>query len=404
MSRGKQPQFNLLLFTGLNALRLIGLVGLIAAAIFWWPVQNELSTNRTVALAYTIGLVLAPPALWSFLFPWSPGGMLLFRIQQRTIGQVVVALAALYFSYYSYQLQTSWWTAQEVTRDSNMVTQQVIIGLLLYIVIPGLVWTPVDPDEFEKQVKQEQLVKRYDMQTKADIAIMDATFLRAQQRAAIGFANLLPAEREELAAVMKGLVTGMDTTLQRIAGNFNETAEAIYGQHGKDMFSAPPFADTFADMLNFVGDSILTMGEVERPAEAPRVLSSGDQETIDLAPAARAAHVPDSRAMVVAPAAHVDSPSGPVNPRDAQQGRAVQGTAPAHVDSRRAREDEEARQLWERLDRVLPDVVMAKNVQAAMQWQDITPAKRLVARWVDIGILEPTGPNRPGRYSRVEEA
>lgn len=404
MSCGKGKPVNLLMFTGLNALRLIGLVGLVAAAIFWWPVQSELSTNRTVAVAYTIGLVLAPPALWSFVIPWSPGGMLLFRIQQRTIGQLVVALAAVYFTCYSYQLQTSWWSAQPVTRDSNMITQQVLIGLLLYIVIPGLVWTPVDPEEFEKQVKQERLVKRYDMQTKADIAILDATLLRAQQRAAIGFANLLPAERQELAGVMSGLVTGMDTTLQRIAGNFNETAETIYGQHGKDMFSAPPFADTFADMLQFVSGAILTMDTAEPADEAPRVLSSSGQETIARAPAARASHVSDSRALAPAQVDHVDSRSGPVNPRDAQQGRAVQGSALQHVDSRdsRAAEDQQARDMWERLRRGLPRIIIAKNVQDAMQWPSIDPARRLVARWIDIGVLDPI-PNRPGRYSRVGE-
>lgn len=260
----RQPT-NLLLFTGLNALRLIGLGGLIAAAIFWWPVQNALSSNQTVALAYTAGLVLAPPALWSFVIPWSPGGMLLQRIQARTVGLYVVFGAAVFFTYYSFKLQSSWWLAQPGTVDSNLVYQQVMVGLLLYIIIPGLIWTPISPDEFETQVKQDQLVKRYEMQTKADIAILDATLLRAQQRAAVGFANLLPAEREELAGVMTGLITGMDDTLQRIAGNFNEAAETIYGQHGTDLFSAPPFASDFADMLDYISESISGMGQRELP-------------------------------------------------------------------------------------------------------------------------------------------
>ena len=202
---------------------------------------------------------------------------------------------------------------------------------------------------------------------------------------------------------MKGLIGGMDTTLQRIAGNFNETAQTIYGQHGTDMFSAPPFADTFADMLAYVGGAILTMGETEAPTEAPRVLSSSGQETIALAPAARAAHVSDSRAMVAASAAHVDSRSQTVQTRDDQQGRAVQGSAEHRASPRESRnaEDEQARDLWGLIDPALPDVVVAKNIQEAMQWPSIDPAKRLVRRWVDIGILEMI-PNRPGRYCRTE--
>jgi hypothetical protein len=387
--RKQQP--NLLLFTGLNALRLIGLIGLVAAAIFWWPVQSDLSTNRPVALAYTIGLVLASPALWSFVIPWSQGGMLLQRIQRQTIGFWIVGAAAAFFAYYSWRLQTAWWSAQPVTAESGMVGQQVAIGLLLYIVIPGLIWTPVSSDEFEAQVTQDRLVKRYDIQTKADIAILDATLLRAQQRAAIGFANLMPAEQQELAGVMEGLITGMDTTLQRIAGNLNETAETIYGQHGKDLFSAPPFADDLAEMLDYISQSILKMG----PAPASNVLSSG-QPTIEIAP--------ESRAMVTTPATHVDSQAQTVNPRDGAPGRTVQGRAGPGVAPRGSREseDREAWDLWERLDTSLGAVFVAKDVMSLMRWQDVSAAQRLCKRWLDIGIIQNI-PTRPGRYGRARQ-
>lgn len=255
-----------MLFTGLAALRLIGLGGLVASAVFWWPVQSELTPNRIVAGAYTAGLVLAPPALWSFVFPWSPGGMLLFKIQRRTVGLWIVFAAALYFLYYSYQLQWSWWSAQPVTAASGMVGQQVCIGLLLYIVIPGLVWTPISRDEFVSQVEQEQLVKRYELQTKADIAIQDARLLRAQQLTAIGLSNLMAHEREELATYMDDLISDMDTTLQRIAGNANEAAEVVYGRYARSPFSAPPLAEDLADILKYIGSSIREVGPAALPA------------------------------------------------------------------------------------------------------------------------------------------
>ena len=48
-------------------------------------------------------------------------------------------------------------------------------------------------------MRQAHLVKRYELQTQADIAILRATLLRAQEKALLGFANLTLDEREELA-------------------------------------------------------------------------------------------------------------------------------------------------------------------------------------------------------------
>ena len=51
------------------------------SAVYWWGVQSTLiPDNRVVALAFTAILVLAPPSLVSFLIPWSPGGMLLQKV------------------------------------------------------------------------------------------------------------------------------------------------------------------------------------------------------------------------------------------------------------------------------------------------------------------------------------
>jgi hypothetical protein len=190
-------------------------------------------------------------------------------------------MAALFFLYYSYQMLWSWWAAQPVVATTGMTMQQVTVGLLLYIVIPGLVWTPVSRDEFVTQVEQDQLVKRYEMQTKADIAILDAQLLRAQQLATVGWANLLGAEREELAGAVKGLVGGIDTTLQRIAGNLNEAATTVYGRHAGNTFSAPPLAEDLADILTYISGSI-TAREVREVPTPPTALVPAAPSPIEL--------------------------------------------------------------------------------------------------------------------------
>lgn len=230
---------------------LLALVAMGGSAVYWWGVQSVLTENRIVSLAFTAILVLAPPALTSFLIPWSPGGMLLQKINARTWGYLVVVACSLFLIYYSFQIQWSWWAAQQVTADSGLVYQQVLIGIIGFIIIPALLWTPVTSEELVEQVRQAHLVKRYELQTQADIAILRATLLRAQEKALVGFANLTTEEREELAGVMRGLIAGIDRTLQEVG----QSVKTISG-------AAVPFGalednDDIRDVLDYIGDSLI---------------------------------------------------------------------------------------------------------------------------------------------------
>jgi hypothetical protein len=217
-----------------------------------------------VALAFTAILVLAPPSLVSFLIPWSPGGMLLQRVNARTWGYLVVVGCSLYLLYYSFQIQWSWWAAQPVVAETGLIYQQVLIGIIGFIIIPALLWTPVSSDELVEQVRQAHLVKRYELQTQADIAILRATLLRAQEKALVGFANLTVDEREELAAVMRSLVGGIDRTLKEIG----QTVKTVSGV-------AMPFDgmlednEDIRDVLEYISDS-LTRSTLAGGREAER--------------------------------------------------------------------------------------------------------------------------------------
>lgn len=237
-------------FTSKDLLALIALVGMAASAVYWWGVQSQLTANWIVAGAFTAILVLAPPSLTSFLIPWSPGGMLLQKINARTTGYVAVILAACYLVYYSFEIQYSWWAAQPTTASTGLVLQQVVIGIIGFIIIPALLWTPVTSEELVEQVRQAHLVRRYELQTQADIAILRATLLRAQEKALIGFANLAVQEKEELAGVMRGLVTGIDTTLRDIGDSVKQVSGA-----------AVPFAslddnDDIRGYLDYISNSL----------------------------------------------------------------------------------------------------------------------------------------------------
>ncbi len=214
MARG--PQRRGWPFTGKMVLGLLASIAMVGSGIYWWEVQSQLTNNLMIATSFTAIMVLAPPVLTSFLIPWSPGGMLLQKINAKTWGYSAVILAALFLLYYSFEIQYSWWSTQQVVADTGLVLQQVLIGIIGFIIIPALLWTPVTSEELVEQVRQAHLVKRYELQTQADIAILRNTLIRAQEKALIGFANLTVAEREELAGAMRGLVKSIDRTLQEI--------------------------------------------------------------------------------------------------------------------------------------------------------------------------------------------
>lgn len=212
----RQQRYRREQWTSKSLLAVLAGIAMTGSALYWWGVQSQLTSHWLIAIAYTALLVLAPPSLMSFLIPWSPGGMLLQKIQARTWGYAVVLLAAIFLVYYSFEIQWTWWSAQPVVHTTGLVFQQVVVGIIGYIIIPALLWTPVSTDELVEQIRQAHLVRRYEIQTQADIALLRATLLRAQEKALIGFANLTVQEREELASVMRGLVKGIDATLRDI--------------------------------------------------------------------------------------------------------------------------------------------------------------------------------------------
>jgi hypothetical protein len=147
-------------------------------------------------------------------------------------------------------MQTQWWSAQPVVADSDIVLQQVLVGLIGFIFIPALLWTPVSSEELAEQIRQAHLVRRYELQTQADIAILRNTLLRAQEKALIGFANLTVEERSELSSVMRGLVKGIDTTMKELA----QSVKAISG--AATPFSSLEDNEDIKGYLDYVADSL----------------------------------------------------------------------------------------------------------------------------------------------------
>lgn len=250
-------------FTSKSLLAVLAFVAMVGSAVYWWGVQSQFTNNQFIAISFTAILVLAPPSLTSFLIPWSPGGMLLQKINARTWGYAVIIAASLYLLYYSFEIQYSWWASQPTVASTGLVLQQVIIGIIGFIIIPALLWTPVTSEELVEQVRQAHLVRRYELQTQADIAILRATLLRAQEKALIGFANLTVNEKEELASVMRGLVKGIDGTLRDIGDSVKTVSGATVP------FQSLDDNDDIKGYLDYIHESLTDNALLPRRAGQP---------------------------------------------------------------------------------------------------------------------------------------
>ncbi len=265
-------------FTAKTGLAILAVVAMFGSAAYWWGVQSQLTSNTIVAMAFTAIMVLAPPTLVSFLIPWSPAGMLLQKINARTSGYTVITVAALFLLYYSYDIQYAWWAAQPVVAESGYVLPQVLVGIIGFVIIPALLWTPVTSDELVEQVRQAHLVKRYELQTQADIAILRNTLLRAQEKALIGFANLTVQEREELASVMRGLVRGIDGTMKEIATSVKSVSGATVP------FSSLEDNDQIKGYLDYISEALTDTSLLPNSGRNSERLTAGSTATVPARP------------------------------------------------------------------------------------------------------------------------
>jgi hypothetical protein len=263
-------------FSARDAMRLLALVCLLVSGFFWFPIRWQVVGPTTVpealiALSSGLFMVFGPPILTSFLIPWTPTGMLLQRLNIRTVGYAVVIGCALFLLYFAFIFQESWWSTRPVIVAADMVRFETIVGLISSIIVPALIWAPVGTDELIETARQAHLVKRYELQVNADIAILQRTLFRAQELAVKDLADLTDQERSWLAGALKGLVTGMDQTLRELAGTVERVSETSI--RFQELSASPDIAELLAYITDTLyGDVGHDAGYDALPAPPPAAL------------------------------------------------------------------------------------------------------------------------------------
>lgn len=248
-----------------SVLDVIALIFLGCAFCFWgvafWqlltpPALLSLLSIQAVVLALVYSL--ATPLLWSALVPSTPAGQLLQKTQWRTFGFAAIVAAAGYLSFQAEWMIEMWLLAQPGVAEAGMARSLAFSLSIGFILIPALAWTQLTPERWLQQIQQAQQVKKLEMQQRGELAIIKATLVRAEILAAIGYANLLPAERDELYGTLRGMLMGASDSMRSIVKTLGLSADLERSIMGDD---------EIADRLDYVKQAIDVVPEITPRAQ-----------------------------------------------------------------------------------------------------------------------------------------
>ena len=292
-----------------SALDVIAIIFLVCAFAFWgvafWQLldpPNLLSLLSIQAVVLSLVYSLATPLLWSMLVPTTPAGQLLQKTQMRTVGFVFIVAAAVYLSIQAEWMIEAWLYAQPGVAENGMQRSLAISLSIAFILIPALAWVQLTPERWLQQIQQAHQVKKLEMQQRGEIAIIRATLLKAEQRALVGYANLLPQEQEEVFHTIRGLILGINDQQRAISRTLGISSELE-----RDMMGDADIADAL-DSVKLAIDA----AEI-RMIDAP---PSQQEETRALAHTPDRANGPSERAKV-AQASYTEPHKGDTMPHRA---------------------------------------------------------------------------------------
>lgn len=222
---------------GRNVLSALSLMFLAASFCFWgvlhwttlvqqpgYPVGGW--PQAIVALVLTVVYAFALPLLLSMLIPTTPAGQMLQKTQWRTIGFWVIIPAVLWLGAYAIELMRLWFDAQPAIKAGNLQMAYIAACVVAFIMIPALAWVQVTPERWIQEIEAAHAVKKLQLLQDGELAILKAQLVRVEQQAAIGWANLLPAEQQEVTETLKGLFMAISDNQRLIARTVGAQAAA----------------------------------------------------------------------------------------------------------------------------------------------------------------------------------
>lgn len=281
-----------------SALDVIALIFLCCGFAFWgvafWQLLSPSALLSLLSIqAAVLALVysLAAPLLLSMLVPTTPAGQLLQKTQWRTLGFPVIVGCALFLTYQCFTLIGAWLSVQGgidpasgrfTLEATGLVTPLAISMTIAFVIIPALAWVQLTPERWLQQIQQAHQVKKLEMQQRGEMAILKASLLRAERLAVIGWAKILPLEREEVFHTIRGLMLAQGDAQRDIVRTLGMSAELE--REIMDDQEVAEHLDYVAQHLNVLPDAPRAI-----PAADPRDIQGSQQDAAPVAPPPRPA-------------------------------------------------------------------------------------------------------------------
>jgi hypothetical protein len=163
--------------------------------------------------------------LLSMLVPTTPAGQMLQKTQWATVGFYVILAAAIYLVYQAEQLIELWLYAQPAVAEAGFERRLAIVLVISFVIVPALAWVQLTPERWLQQIQQAHQVKKLEMQQAGEIAIIRNNLIWLEEKALIGYVNLLPDEQRAVLAGTEGLIKGINDQQRAIARMFGIHAD-----------------------------------------------------------------------------------------------------------------------------------------------------------------------------------
>lgn len=269
-----------------SALDVIALIFLGCGFAFWgvafWQLLDPpalLSLLSIQAAVLALAFSLAAPLLLSMLVPTTPAGQLLQKTQWATIGFYVILAAAIYLVYQAEQLIELWLLAQPAVAEAQFESRLAIVLVIAFVIVPALAWVQLTPERWAAAVQQAHQVKKLEMQQRGELAIIKASILSAERKALVGWANLLPLEREEVFTTMRGLLMASSDVQRDIVRTMGLGAELERDIMGDQQI---------AQQLEYVAQQIDVLPDIA-PSRASQTAEGSPQSSTPVLPPPRPA-------------------------------------------------------------------------------------------------------------------
>jgi hypothetical protein len=252
-----------------SALDVIALVFLFSGFAFWsvafWQLLSPpalLSLLSIQAAVLAIAFSLAAPLLLSMLVPTTPAGQMLQKTQWATVGFYVILAAAIYLVYQAEQLIELWLYAQPAVAEAGFERRLAIVLVISFVIVPALAWVQLTPERWMQQIQQAHQVKKLEMQQAGEIAIIRNNLIWLEEKALIGYVNLLPDEQRALLAGTEGLIKGINDQQRAIARLFG-----IHADIERDFMGDADIEQAMRQVEQAAGRHTITQIDAPSPAE-----------------------------------------------------------------------------------------------------------------------------------------